>query len=101
MFHLTKLESLIIGLMSMDIKKIKELLFNPFLCSLAIFVVVAMMEKIGYDKFSTPGIEPVSWAVFFKYGLPKAFLISLGFFLSLVFWKVRKKSRGETGDSAQ
>ena len=63
---------------------------QPLLYSLMVFIAVSISEKLGFSKYSTPSIEPISWKVFLYIGLPKAFCISLLLFLVLYFWKINK-----------
>lgn len=66
---------------------------KPLIYSLIIFIIVGISEKVGFSKYSTPAIDPVPWSVFINKGLPKAFIISLIFFLGLFLWQIIKRKK--------
>jgi len=68
-------------------------ILKPFYNSSILFIFCLIYEKLGISKFSEPSIDPVSWTIFFTEGCPRAFYVSLAFFLWLCFWEFRKKKR--------
>lgn len=82
----------------MNKRTTKEIVVESFIYSFVVFIVVAISEKIGFSKFSSPLIDPITWSDFVSKGLPKALIIAILFFLGLFFWKLRIRPKEKKTD---
>ena len=58
-----------------------------------IFLLVAASEKLGFNKYEIPSINPIPWSEFFASGFIKSVIISIVFFVLYYGYQVYKSFR--------